>query len=186
MDDETKEKMSPELVITYGGHIVSKRLKQFIRNNPHVEHWHVAADGEIVDLFGKLTTVIEMDPFEFLEKIAGLLDALTPQYPLMWENYFKELPTTEMAHSEMTAIGALLSRLPAECVLHFANSSTLRYAQLFNFPATIEASCNRVTSGIDGSWSTPIGYAPASDNITFILIGDLSFFSALNALWHNT
>ena len=186
MDDETKEKMSPELVITYGGHIVSKRLKQFIRNNPHVEHWHVAADGEIVDLFGKLTTVIEMDPFEFLEKIAGLLDARTPQYPLMWENYCKELPTPEMAYSEMTAIGALLSRLPAECVLHLANSSTVRYAQLFNFPETIEVSCNRGTSGIEGSLSTAIGYAAASDKINFMVIGDLSFFYDMNALWNNS
>ena len=41
LPEETQEKMVPELVITYGGHIVSKRLKKFLRNNPPKEHWHV-------------------------------------------------------------------------------------------------------------------------------------------------
>ena len=186
MNDETKEKMSPELVITYGGHIVSKRLKQFIRNNPNVEHWHVSADGEIVDLFGKLTTVIEMDPFEFLEKVSGLLDSRTPQFPLMWENYCKELPGASMDYSEMTAIGALLNQLPAESVLHLANSSTVRYAELFNIPETVEVSCNRGTSGIEGSLSTAMGYAAASEKVNFIVIGDLSFFYDMNALWNQS
>lgn len=70
MDEDTQEKMVPELLITYGGHVVSKRLKNFLRKNPPKEHWHVSADGEVIDLYGSLTTVIEMDPFEFLEKIA--------------------------------------------------------------------------------------------------------------------
>ena len=60
--------MRPELLITYGGHIISKRLKKFLRRHPPVEHWHVATDGQVADLFGSLTTVIEMDPFEFLER----------------------------------------------------------------------------------------------------------------------
>ena len=29
-----KEKMIPELVITYGGHIVSKRMKKYLRQHP--------------------------------------------------------------------------------------------------------------------------------------------------------
>lgn len=66
--------MVPDLLITYGGHIVSKRLKQFLRKHPPREHWHVSLSGEVTDLYGSLTTVIEMDPFEFLEKIAYLLE----------------------------------------------------------------------------------------------------------------
>ena len=61
LPEETQEKMVPELVITYGGHIVSKRLKKFLRNNPPKEHWHVSADGEVADLYGVMTTVIEME-----------------------------------------------------------------------------------------------------------------------------
>ena len=79
MSPEMQEKMIPELVITYGGHIVSKRMKKYLRQHPPKEHWHVSPDGEVIDLFqGALTTIIEMDPFEFMEKIAFLLDNRTP------------------------------------------------------------------------------------------------------------
>ena len=52
MDFEAQQKMRPELLITYGGHIISKRLKKFLRRHPPVEHWHVATDGQVADLFG--------------------------------------------------------------------------------------------------------------------------------------
>lgn len=185
MPEETRQKMAPELVITYGGHIVSKRMKKFLREHPPREHWHVAADGEVIDLFGSLTTVIEMDPFEFLEKIAFLLDNRTPEYPRVWENYCKSLPTPELAYSEMSAIGALVGALPGQCALHLANSSAVRYAQLFTVPDTVEICCNRGTSGIEGSLSTAIGYAAASEKLNFVVIGDLSFFYDMNALWNN-
>lgn len=184
MDEETQGKMVPELLITYGGHVVSKRLKKFLRRNPPKEHWHVSLDGEVVDLYGSLTTVIEMDPFEFLEKIAFLLDNKTPQYPLLWENYCKELPPPEFPYSEMSAIGALIKVLPEHCALHLANSSVIRYAQLFTVSATVEVCCNRGTSGIEGSLSTAVGYAAASDKLNFVVIGDLSFFYDMNALWN--
>ena len=46
MNNEEQEKMRPELLITYGGHIISKRLKKFLRKHPPVEHWHVSADAK--------------------------------------------------------------------------------------------------------------------------------------------
>ena len=184
MNDEVQEKMMPELLITYGGHVVSKRLKKYLRQHPPKEHWHVSLDGEVVDLYGSLTTVIEMDPFEFLEKIAFLLENKTPQYPLMWENYCKALPQMEMAYSEMSAIGALIRTLPEQSALHLGNSSSIRYAQLYSVPPTVEVCCNRGTSGIEGTLSTAIGYAAASDKLNIVVMGDLSFFYDMNALWN--
>ena len=184
MPEEKTGQMTPELLITYGGHVVSKRLKKYLRQHPPKEHWHVSADGEVVDLYGSLTTVIEMDPFEFLEKIAPLLDNRVPEYPRVWENYCKTIPEPEFGYSEMSAIGALIKALPESCALHLANSSVIRYAQLYQVPSTIEVCCNRGTSGIEGSLSTAVGYAAGSDKLNFIVIGDLSFFYDMNALWN--
>lgn len=181
--EEEQQKLMPELVITYGGHIVSKRLKQFLRKHPPREHWHVSPDGEVADLFGSLTTVIEMDPFEFLEKIAYLLENKPVEYPKAWEYQSKKLQSPAFDYSEMAAIGSLLGALPPEAALHLGNSSTVRYAQLFPIPETAEVCCNRGTSGIEGSLSTALGYASASDKLNFIVLGDLSFFYDMNALW---
>lgn len=184
MSPERQEQMAPELLITYGGHVVSKQLKKFLRNHPPREHWHVAADGKVADTYGCLTTVIEMDPFEFLEKIAFLLDNRPTNYPLAWENYCRTLPAPSLPYSQMAVIGRLLAALPTPSALHLANSSTVRYAQLFPLPEEVEICCNRGVNGIDGSLSTAIGYAVASDRLNFVVIGDLSFFYDMNALWN--
>ncbi len=184
LPEDQQEKMVPELVLTYGGHVVSKRLKQFLRKHPPKEHWHVSLDGEVADLFGCLTTVIEMDPFEFLEKIAGLLEQRSVPYPQLWEQLSKQIPEPEFQYSAMSAIGSLVKALPATSALHLANSSSVRYAQLFTLPETVEVCCNRGTAGIDGSLSTAVGYASASDKPNFVVIGDLSFFYDMNALWN--
>ena len=184
MSSERQNDMTPELLITYGGHIVSKELKKYLRKHPPREHWHISTDGKIADLYGCLTTIIEMDPFEFLEKIAFLLDNKPTNYPLMWENYCKTVPMPELPYSEISAIGKLIQSLPEPCALHLANSSTIRYAQLFTIPPRVEICCNRGVNGIEGSLSTAIGYAVASTKLNFIIIGDLSFFYDMLSLIH--
>lgn len=185
MDEVRQEQMAPDLLITYGGHIVSKQMKKYLRNHPPKEHWHIASDGKIADLFGCLTTVIEMDPFEFLEKIAFLLDNKPTNYPLMWENWCKIIPEPALPYSQISVTGDLIKALPAPCALHLANSSTVRYAQLFPMPKEVEVCCNRGVNGIEGSLSSAIGYATASTKTNFVIIGDLSFFIDMNALWMN-
>lgn len=184
MDADRQEAMTPDLLITFGGQVVSKQLKKYLRNHPPKEHWHVSPDGKIVDPYKCLTTVIEMDPFEFLEKIAFLMDAKPTNYPLMWENYCKTIPAPELPYSQMTVTGQLLRMLPVPCALHLANGSTVRYAQLFPLSPEVEVCINSGTGGIEGTLSTAIGYAAASDKLNFIIIGDLSFFSGMNGLWN--
>ena len=183
MDEDRQKQMVPDLLITYGGHIVSKQLKKYLRSNPPKEHWHISRDGKVVDLFGCLTTVIEMDPFEFLEKIAFLLDNKPTNYPLMWENWCKIIPEPALPYSQISVTGDLIKALPTPCALHLANSSTVRYAQLFPLSPDVEVCCNRGVNGIEGSLSAAIGYAAASDKLNFVIIGDLSFFYDMNALW---
>jgi 2-succinyl-5-enolpyruvyl-6-hydroxy-3-cyclohexene-1-carboxylate synthase len=183
MDEIRQEQMAPDLLITYGGHIVSKQMKKYLRNHPPKEHWHIASDGKIADLFGCLTTVIEMDPFEFLEKIAFLLENKPTNYPLMWENWCKIIPEPNLPYSQISVTGDLIKALPIPCSLHLANSSTVRYAQLFALPKEVEVCCNRGVNGIEGSLSSAIGYAAASTQTNFVIIGDLSFFIDMNALW---
>lgn len=185
LPEEEQAKLVPDLLITYGGHIVSKRLKQLLRKHPPKEHWHVSLDGEVADLYGSLTTVIEMDPFEFLEKIAYLLDNKPTEFPKAWEYQSRRIAEPEFAYSEMGAVGKLIHSLPVESALHLANSSAVRYAQLFVLPDTVEVCCNRGTSGIEGTLSTALGYASSSAKLNFVVIGDLSFFYDMNALWHH-
>jgi 2-succinyl-5-enolpyruvyl-6-hydroxy-3-cyclohexene-1-carboxylate synthase len=184
LPEERLKELSPDLLITYGGNVVSKRLKKFLRKHPPQAHWHLSAGGEIVDLSSAVTAIIETEPYSFLQQIAAL--PLNPScYPQQWKTLSANIPEPQFPYSEMAAIGALLKKLPEASVLHLGNGSPVRYAQLFDIPDGIDVFCNRGTSGIDGSLSTAVGYASASGKLNFVLIGDLSFFYDMNALWNN-
>ena len=77
----------------------------------------------------------------------------------------------------------LSHNLPAGYHVHWANSTVVRYAQLFDFHNRVRHSANRGTSGIDGSHSTALGYARRTQAPVLHLTGDLSFLYDSNALW---
>lgn len=183
MSEDRLITMKPDLLITFGGQVVSKQLKKYFKNYPPKEHWHVSQDGKLTDPFGIQTTVIEMNPFEFFEKVVRLMDGKPTNFPLMWENYCKTIATPSFPYTQMAVIGQLMQSLPGSCALHLANGSAVRYAQLYPLASDVEVCGNQGTGGIEGCLSTAIGYATASDKLNFVIIGDLSFFVDMNALW---
>lgn len=193
------ENLAPDLVITVGGHIVSKRLKQFLRKVHPAEHWHVSADGEIADTFRCLTAVIEAYTDEFFMPCHGgdKLPESRKDFLQYWNetsNKVKEQADrfTKFGFSDLGVMKAFLAKMPGWSVLHLANSSAVRNAQLFDLPQNTIVCCNRGTSGIDGSLSTAIGFAAGLDEededenerLNFLVIGDLSFFYDMNGLWN--
>ncbi len=194
MDETQKEFYASDLLITFGGHIVSKRLKSFLRKYRPKEHWHISLSGEVVDLYCSLTAVIEMDPVRFFYMLVereSILAGMMPDYCKLqhfthkWKAYCSALPAPHFEYSEMGAIEALIDNLPFDSALHISNSSSVRYAQMFNLHRSIKVFCNRGTNGIEGSLSSAVGYAASSADIpNFVIIGDLSFFYDMNALWN--
>ena len=91
----------------------------------------------------------------------------------------------KLIFSDLYVFSKLINSLPSNINLQLSNSSTIRYAQLFNFKENIAVFCNRGTSGIDGSTSTAIGAAVATEKETVFISGDLSFLYDSNALWNN-
>lgn len=186
MTTEEKKTMAPDVVITLGGHIVSKRLKQYLRSNPPKEHIHVSSDGAIADVFCSLTVAVEQNTSDFIRLLSVATDEHSTTYSDEWQYICDHIPEPEFAYSEMSAIAALIHHLPKDSILHLANSSTVRYAQLFKISSPTTVCCNRGVNGIEGSLSTAIGYASANPKqLNFIIIGDLSFFYDMNALWNN-
>ncbi|MDP4934364.1 MAG: 2-succinyl-5-enolpyruvyl-6-hydroxy-3-cyclohexene-1-carboxylic-acid synthase, partial [Salibacteraceae bacterium] len=61
---ENEVNFAPQLLITIGGNLISKKLKSFLRKhkNKIQEHWHVGA--EVMDTFQSLTQIIETEPSE--------------------------------------------------------------------------------------------------------------------------
>jgi len=181
--EKTQQKMSPDLVITYGKQLFSEQLSTLFRQFPPKEHWHVSLDGEIFDPFGLLTTVIEMDPFEFLEKIALMMDNdKTEMFPRLWENTAKAIVPPTCDFSSIKAVGQLMNCLPHPSALHLANGIAIQYAQLFSLAEDIEVCSNLNDGGNGGILPTAIGYAAASNEINIVILSDKDFFHDMNVL----
>jgi len=181
-----EEDYRPDLVITICGHLVSKRLRHFLRKHPPKMHWHVDPDGKVADLFGCLTHVIEAHPYDFLQGLAMLMLRFEKEqtYNQRWRGLAKNIHFTD-ENEEKRLIGEVISQLPDNAVLHLANSSTVRIAQQFPLNPTATVCCNRGINGIEGSVSTAVGYAASNPNRpNYLIIGDLSFFYDQNGLWN--
>jgi 2-succinyl-5-enolpyruvyl-6-hydroxy-3-cyclohexene-1-carboxylate synthase len=178
----------PDLVITCGGHIISKHLKTFLRKSRLRAHWHITPDGEVVDIFQSVTHIIEGDEIEVLQALAELPHEEN-NFKDLWMQFSnqttrKSLQYTPHSFCAFQVMQKTLYGLPSGSALHLANSNTVRLAQLFILPYNIKVYCNRGVNGIEGSLSVATGFAAASTYLNFIIIGDLSFFYDMNVMRH--
>ena len=185
---ELFQKLQPELLVTFGGLIVSKKIKAFLREYKPKQHWHIDTK-KANDTFYCLTKHIKTNPNQFFKRM-GANGSDESDFKTFWEkrkdnyerkrkDYLKEIP-----FSDFMAFDRIIKNIPKGYQVHLANSSTVRYAQLFAMDPSLQVFCNRGTSGIDGTTSTAIGSSIYSNMPTVLLTGDLSFFYDSNALWN--
>lgn len=190
IDSEKLEYFLPDLLITVNSNIVSKKIKAFLRTKKSFQHWHIDKANEPLDTYFHLTGVVPISPLDFFEKMLDLNQSQSLLYKSDWlnqkekaeQNHKQFLDTAP--YSDLTVFDQLLKSLPSNSNVHFANSTPVRYSQLFNLNSSLTIDSNRGTSGIDGSISTAVGAAWMSKEITTMISGDLSFFYDSNALWN--
>ena len=68
IDNVEAEEFTPDLLITFGGQVVSKMVKKFLRKHPPEKHWHISPSGEQKDTYFKLKRTIVSKPEEFFDK----------------------------------------------------------------------------------------------------------------------
>lgn len=189
-NEDMLDAFQPEILLTLGGMIVSKKVKAILRKRQPKHHWHIH-ENRVFDTFFCLEHFFKMNPNHFFELFFGQTSAIESSYTSFWNTIKQErqkkhtLYLKQAKFTDLKAFEAILASLPGSVILHLGNSSTVRYAQLFEIDASIELFCNRGTSGIDGSTSTAIGTAVVAEKQTVLITGDLSFFYDSNALWNN-
>ena len=197
--DRTLERLNdnpsffPEIVITIGNSIISKKLKKLLRKNKPQEHWHIEETNRAQDIFSSLTHFIPINPEEFLKEfLDDYLSNKKSDFSNIWslefnkseENHFQYLSTC--LWSDLKAHELIQKQLDGKKVnLQMGNSTSVRYVQLFQQQKEIKYNSNRGVSGIDGSSSTAIGAASVSNELTVLITGDLSFIYDQHALWNN-
>jgi 2-succinyl-5-enolpyruvyl-6-hydroxy-3-cyclohexene-1-carboxylate synthase len=186
------ETIRPELLLTFGGMVVSKKIKFFLRKHRPKHHWHIDKK-KAYNTYYCLDKHFKVSPQVFL---AGLYENANEESSSNFQNqilnyyngfknkgqeYLKDLP-----FSDLSVFRFLAQNIPSDHHLQIANSSSIRYTQLFDWSENTIFYCNRGTSGIDGSTATAIGATQINELPTILITGDLSFFYDINGLWNDT
>jgi len=190
LDEKGFKALQPDLLLTFGGMIVSKKIKAFLRDYPPSYHYHIDPK-KALDTFFVLTSHLPRQVNVFLNWLTTDHKQVKGDYRKYWltikEHRLNRHSTYELQipFSDFYVYSRVVVNLPQNIQLQLANSTTIRYAQLFALHPSLEVFCNRGTSGIDGSISTAIGAATVSNLPTVLITGDLSFLYDSNALWND-
>lgn len=184
------EDLRPDILISFGGALVSRRLKEFLRKVKPSQNWTVGTRDNIVDCFLSLTEIIDTEPENFIPYFARRLmsaqnweKGVAPHYKEQWDRYKKPVGTLdELPWSDLAATRYILDSLPSSVNLFLSNGTSVRYAQLAYSRVPHASFGNRGVSGIEGSTSTAIGGALAYPGMTCLITGDMSFHYDISAL----
>ncbi|MCM1291508.1 MAG: 2-succinyl-5-enolpyruvyl-6-hydroxy-3-cyclohexene-1-carboxylic-acid synthase [Prevotella sp.] len=190
LSDEEKELMRPDIVISLGGALISRQIKEYLRKFTPDEHWAIGYRDTTADCFRVLTRRIEASPQYLLRKLFNKLVRESPQsyYQIQWQELRRraqlsaESLITNSPWCELKAFNTLFQSLSPNINLQVANGTAIRYNQLLATSPFHSTFCNRGVSGIDGCTSTALGAASASKRPTILITGDMAFSYDLSAL----
>ena len=191
ISEDDLEQFSPDLIVTMGGAVVSKKIKAFLSRNKPQTNWRVGQFLIEEDTFQSLTASFKVAPKKVLNYIGSLANNPLSNFGSKWkqrdflaQEMHEEFLTT-VPYSDLAVFNEFFESLPINVNLHMSNSSVVRYCQLFNPIRGADYYANRGVSGIDGSSSTAAGIACCTPSKLNVLItGDISFFYDSNALWN--
>ena len=189
LNEEGYEALQPDLLLTFGGLIISKKIKAFLRAYNPKHHWHVDP-YKANDTYFCLNKHFKINPNDFFHQLFKNTPSNKSSYFDFWNRVKLQRKKAHnqylksMSFSDFKAFELISHAIPQNFVVQSGNSSAIRYLQLFEFHPSISLYCNRGTSGIDGSTSTAVGASVVSKEPTLLITGDLSFFYDINGLWN--
>jgi 2-succinyl-5-enolpyruvyl-6-hydroxy-3-cyclohexene-1-carboxylate synthase len=190
ISEEEMTDFRPDLLVTVGHSIISKKIKALFRKYPAKNTWHIGLENYHLDTMQSLTHHIPMKATAFFDVFKNKISEKNTLFFEIWKNKNNQ---TQAAHtqflatcewSDMKAFDTLLAAVPAQSNLQMGNSSAVRYVQLFEQRPDLIYNSNRGVAGIDGCTSTAVGAAMVNQRPTTVITGDISFYYDSNAFWN--
>lgn len=176
--------LKPDLVLSFGN-VYYSPMKFFIKKfAKSIEHWEISLDGMVNDGFRCLTKVFECRPEIFFEGIAKYLEKGKNDevYYGIWKKRLDEIKFPDLKFTHFEVIRKFCSKIPENSNLHTSVLDAIRLSNYVEMDSKVNCFANIGADGIDGALSTFLGQAKDDENLSFLLIGDLSLLYDMNAL----
>lgn len=200
------EAYAPDFILYIGGHIVSKRLKTFLRKAAKTAKvWRASKDGDFIDTFMHTDRIFQCDPNDLASALTDFEQTYKDDvndYIDLWQQALLAAKRQTFAYEpefgSMATVKYFETEYHANSLgdtrdgrVFYGNSMAIRLGCLF---ARQFIHCNRGVNGIEGTLSTAAGLSRymseqlmvdcKAQKKVFCILGDLSFFYDQNALWN--
>ena len=179
----------PELVIYFGGQVVSKKIKLFLRGLKNSTFYRISTDEQITDTFQNVNAFINAEPNSILKTLKVKHKGEKSVFRIFWENEARKAESLsysyidKIGYSDLWVFKEIAALLPNDAIVFAGNSSVVRYLFYFD-QKNRKYYSNRGVSGIDGCLSTAAGLASKVEEPVYVILGDLAFGYDSNALWN--
>lgn len=184
---EFNEEYAPDMVISmYGKRMLNDPVTFRLRGTGDFTHWRISEDGMPKDPYRKLSVIFEYDGIDFMKRMLELSETEEKNdrsyYELWKQRYIRQSVSDE--YTMKNIVGWCVSKIPEGALVHIAIGNTVMFANCFEMNKDVEVYCNMGTNGIDGCASTFMGSASISERLSYLIIGDCSFFYDMNSLFN--
>lgn len=180
------ELLKPDLIIMLGSNIYApiKYNAELFRFN--IETWQIAVDGMLNDGFRNVNKLIEATSLDFFSMInKHIKDMPVSNFNEIWQSAMGLIEFKDLGFTHMGVIKKFMEELPNKGIMHMSVLDAIRISNYYKMPDNIKCFANIGADGIDGALSTFLGQAANTDDLAFLLIGDLSFLYDMNALYQS-
>lgn len=175
------KQIAPELIITFGDIYYSPIKFRFTQINKEFEHWHISNDGKVNDGFKALTKIFKCLPIEFFKNVNKEETNNDKIYYKIWKERFSKVKYPDLTFTNFSVIRDVVKTIPQNSIIHMSVLNSIRLSNYFKFKGNVKCFANIGADGIDGALSTFLGQAKKTDDLAFLIIGDLSYLYDLNA-----
>jgi 2-succinyl-5-enolpyruvyl-6-hydroxy-3-cyclohexene-1-carboxylate synthase len=187
-DIDTIEDLRPDVVITCGLPPMDKKWREHLVGW-NLPHWHIGKEEHDWDMFYSKSGTWEIEPQIGVEELLKALpefNAFASEWNVRSDRMTSAAALFASASSnpwtDWHVYERLASRLDENASVHFANSTSARYAQWFDWKQR-NVHANRGVAGIDGCLSTAVGDALANSKRPVVLLtGDTAWQYDANGL----
>ena len=174
--------LMPDLIIHIGE--ISGFYHPFTEGSSEV--WRVSPDGQLRDLFKRLTNIFEMQESHFFESYSsGSSKSAGGHSFSVWQRTIEDLERRipDVPFSNLWVAKTLSPKIPTGANIHFGILNSLSSWNYFALDHSITTNCNVGGYGIDGCVSSLIGASLLDqEKLYFGFVGDLAFFYDMNSI----
>jgi 2-succinyl-5-enolpyruvyl-6-hydroxy-3-cyclohexene-1-carboxylate synthase len=184
LSHNTFETFLPDIVISFGGNIGVYGLKGLLRQGKYT-HWLINENGAVVDPFKNTSIIFECSALQFFEYFSKSVNVETRNnkiYYNTWLSMYQQIKIPSLPWSNTFVIQQFLQKMPDNSLLHLSILNSIRISHFFELPTNTMVYANIGTDGIDGTMSSFLGQASATNCLSFLIIGDLSFFYDMGSI----